>query len=91
MIRQLPDAGLSQVLVRRYAAGKVFASMTGNPEYAARAEAALQRSLVIEAVIDVDRFLGLMRAAGVPDEVSADFLESSAVGDEAWLQDVMPG
>lgn len=91
MIRRSGSTGLAEIFLRRYAAGKVIASTVGDPEYAERAEAALQRSVIVEAKIHVDRFLGLMREAGVPDEVSADFLAECQLDDEAWLQDVMPG
>lgn len=91
MILHPRQSDRAQIVLKRYAAGKVIASSFGDPEYAARADAALQRSVIVEAKIDVDRFLGLMRAAGVPDEVSADFLSESELVDEAWLQDVMPG
>lgn len=78
------------IRVKRYAAGKARASTQGDPEFAAHAQAALQRSLVIEAKVDRERFAALLREKGVPETAIAGYLDQLTVDDDAWLQDVMP-
>ena len=80
-----------RIRIRRYATGKAHAYAFGDPAFAAQAEKALQRSLVIEARVDRERFFAMMAEQDVPPEVIAGYLERLSVEDEAWLQDVMPG
>jgi ferredoxin-NADP reductase len=79
-----------RIRVKRYATGKAHAYAIGDPAFAAQAEKALQRSLVIEARVDRERFTAMMAEQGVPADVTAGYLERLRVEDEAWLQDVMP-
>lgn len=79
-----------RIRVRRYAAGKAHAYAFGDPAFATQAQQALQRSLVIEARVDRERFAATMAELGVPAEVIAGYMERLSVDDEAWLQDVMP-
>lgn len=78
------------IRLRRYATGKVFAFTHGDPQHLDAATRALARSVVIEAKVDRERFLAMMRSEGVPDEVALVFLARVRLDDEAYLQDVYP-
>ena len=78
---------MKKVVVRKYGAGQSFAVMEGPAEYAEQAKAALMRAFTTRSVIIEEQFRQLMRASGVPDQATDQFLAAARIDDEAYLTD----
>jgi hypothetical protein len=76
-----------RVCVKKYAAGKSYAWISGPDEYAAVAGQCLIRSFSTISYIIEDSFRRRMREKGVPDDVIEEFLRGASVDDEAYLVD----
>ena len=84
------EARIVTIVVRRYAAGKVYGSAIGESAFAEQAKVALSRSIRMEPQFHAAGFVALMREQGVPEPVIMQYLTSVQATDEAWLQDVHP-
>ena len=74
--------------MRRYAAGKCFAFAAGDPRYAREAEAALRRAIALHPAFSPQQFLEEMRKSGVPDNVTAAYIQTASTTDETFFRDV---
>lgn len=82
----VPAPSLSSVGMKRYADGKVRVRVTGDAAWASQAYAALSRGMTTQVHLVPDRFADVMREAGAPEDVIAQFIASfEVVDDDIWL------
>lgn len=84
------QAFTAKISVTKYGAGHAVLRTAGPAEYAAAAEQAMLGALTCYSVILPDHFRESMRAAGVPDAVTEEFLDNVWIDDEAHLAPTPP-
>ena len=81
------DDGVAEVFMRRYAAGKCFATSSGDARYAKEAEAAMRQAISLSLAFSPQRFLEEMRRSGVPDDVTTAYIRTAKATDETYFKD----
>ena len=73
--------------MRRYAAGKCFATTSGDARYAKEAEAAMRHAVSLALAFSPQRFLEEMRRSGVPDDITTAYIQTTRATDETYFKD----
>lgn len=71
----------------RYPKGKFCILASGESKYARIAEECFSATSSIAVTIDKEKFLRLMREAGVPEDVASYYVCSASVVDETYAVD----
>ena len=87
MPTQKRDDGITETVIRRYAAGKCLAFAAGDSRYAKEAKAALRSATSLQTVFSPQQFLATMRNHGVPDNIAAAYVETAKAIDETHFTD----
>lgn len=75
----------SEILVRRYGAGRAVFSAECDARYAEAAEEALGRSTRLKPYIDEDFLASQLKELGAPPQVLAQLMSTMEVEDEVFL------
>jgi hypothetical protein len=80
----------TRIVLKRYAAGKVFIFARVRHDHVEAVSEALRRSIVLEPQLDEARFFSEMEERGISRRDAKAYVPDIGLADEAWLQDVFP-